>query len=92
MKYYFYLNKNKYYFSECLDFLVFVKYTDYKMLHNESFGFFFSSDKMRFDQIFVYLMAIISNMFLVQLQRLETFTEPFQDFNKFAVQRDLLCS
>ena len=44
---------------------------------------------MKFGQIAVYCMIIISNMFLAQGWRLEASSRPFNDFIKMIIWQDL---
>ena len=44
---------------------------------------------MKFDQILVYRITQISNMFLAHCWRLETSSRPFYDFNEMTLEKDL---
>ena len=48
-----------------------------------------STIKVKFGQILVHLITIISNMFLAQCWRLETSFRPFYDFNETTIKWDL---
>ena len=80
-------------FSKCLDFCVFVKFTNFKNLTSSktlirngsyTYAYFFwipSTIKLKSGEILVYLIGNISNMFLAACWRLETSSKPFYHFN-----------
>ena len=49
------------------------------------FFWILSTIKMKFDQILVYQITSISNMFLAPYWKLETSPRPFQDFNEMTI-------
>ena len=86
-------------FSWYLDFHIFHESRNFKIcqviinINPYTFDYFFRvpvSIKINIGHILVKFMTNISNLFLPQLWRLETSSRPFYNFDKIAVQCDLL--